>query len=78
MSDGWYSLPWVIGDEAASDIGRQLRAGVRLVTFGAELVGLKQPCSPLEAPDFDQALERGGEETPSLKLSFNSTRPVSR
>ena len=43
------------------------------MALGAELVNLKQPCAPLEAPTFENAFD-SGIDVAYLKLNLNSTR----
>ena len=66
LSDGWYSIGCKVTDESFN----KLKPGMKIVTFGAELVNHDQPCSPLEAP----APETEDKGSPILKMHFNSTR----
>lgn len=89
LTDGWYSIPCLL-DEAENPLVKfvnsgKIRVGGKIVTFGAELSS-SQPCSPLEAPSFDEIAKdfcptdtnsRGGEtgtKYPMLSLQANSTR----
>ena len=56
---------------------RVLRPGSRVLALGAELVNLKQPCAPLEAPTFENAFD-SGIDVPYLKLNLNSTRRTTK
>lgn len=81
LTDGWYSVGSVFDDISMAKLvkNHQIQIGTKLVTFGAELVNLDQPCSPLEAPRpndpevVQQALNKE-KSCPLLKLSLNSTR----
>ena len=82
LTDGWYSIGCVCQDEEAFQKAvknYQIQCGIKLVTFGAELVNHNQACAPLEAPqlidqDIIKKVLRGIQNIPLLKLSFNSTR----
>ena len=61
LTDGWYSIACVFlpdnplikyinGDE-------KITVGTKLITFGAELENLGQPCSPLEAVTFETIVD---------------------
>ncbi|KAL2728865.1 breast cancer type 2 susceptibility protein isoform X5 [Vespula squamosa] len=66
LTDGWYSIPASIDTAMMNYIASgKIREGIKLMTFGAELLNLDQGCPPLEIP-----------HDVSLKIHTNSTRRI--
>ncbi|XP_060753690.1 breast cancer type 2 susceptibility protein isoform X3 [Neoarius graeffei] len=64
LTDGWYSIQALLDFPLSTMLRKgRLRAGVKLLIHGAELIGSQDACPPLEAPD-----------SLMLKISANSTR----
>lgn len=64
LTDGWYSLPAVVDPPLKHMLkSGRISIGTKLLVCGAELLGLSEPCHPLEAPG-----------SCCLKISSNSTR----
>ena len=64
LTDGWYSLPGVVDPPLKHMLkSGKIFIGTKLLVSGAELLGMSEPCHPLEAPS-----------SCCLKISSNSTR----
>ncbi|KAI4879803.1 hypothetical protein NFI96_030756, partial [Prochilodus magdalenae] len=64
LTDGWYSIKALLDPPLSAMLQKgHLRAGVKVMVHGAELVGSQDACPPLEAPD-----------SLMLRISANSTR----
>ena len=58
LTDGWYSITCILSENnpLLPYLDRKISIGTKIITFGAELLNLSQPCSPLEAPTFESLL----------------------
>ncbi|XP_076002331.1 breast cancer type 2 susceptibility protein [Genypterus blacodes] len=66
LTDGWYAIKAQMDGPLTAMLHKgRLAVGGKLIVHGAELVGSKDACSPLEAP-----------ESIMLKICANSSRPA--
>ena len=55
LTDGWYSITSILSSDNPLTKyieKKQIVVGTKLITYGAELLNMSQPCTPLEAPNY--------------------------
>ena len=60
LTDGWYSISCCLAENPLRTYVKdesKIIVGTKLITFGAEIMNLSQPCSPLEAPSFESLMK---------------------
>ena len=60
LTDGWYSIISVLTEENPLSqfiMSKKIAVGTKLITYGAELLNMSQPCSPLEAPSYQNLID---------------------
>ena len=87
LTDGWYSMISILTEDNPLSqfiMSKKIVVGTKLITYGAELLNMCQPCSPLEAPSYQNLIddytnitkkEEPFEET-SLKSSAFTTNSI--
>ena len=59
LTDGWYSISSILTRENPLKqhiVNEKIVVGTKLITYGAELLNMSQPCSPLEAQSYENML----------------------